>query len=137
MTGVPHRLFIDLEQGAYRLEWLTTEAEAAGEVPRYVRPEYDLGESTPLPLEAPRAEIRDYRPLPGSLGGFAFLEEELSFAGLDTPEGWIDGGESWVSFERDGTASPTAIVIDDDSGRSIALEVLPLADAVRIRDATG
>ncbi len=135
VTGIPHRLLIDLEDGAYRMEWLVTEAEASGEEERYEKPVYDLRGSAPLPLAAPRAVERSFRPLPGSLGGFEYLEDELYFAGLETPEGWIERGESWVGFERDGTATPTAIVIDDDSGRSIALDVLPLADAVRIRDA--
>ena len=29
MTGVPHRLLLDLDEAAYRLEWFASEAEAA------------------------------------------------------------------------------------------------------------
>ena len=54
--------------------------------------------------------------------------------GIETPEGWIERGDSFIVFDRDGTASYTEIFIDDPSGRQIALDVMPLADAVRIRD---
>ena len=39
-----------------------------------------------------------------------------------------------MEFARDGTTDFAAIVLDDESGGSLTLDVLPLADAVRIRD---
>ena len=39
-----------------------------------------------------------------------------------------------VSPDLDGTTVYTAIVLEDESGRSVTLDVLPLAEAVRIRD---
>jgi type II secretory pathway pseudopilin PulG len=134
LTGVPHRLLIDLDQGGYQLEWQTTEAEAEGREPEPAAP-LDLRGETPIPMAPVQAEQRAYRPLPGLMGRFEWLEDDLSFAGLQTPEGWIERGEVSIEFERDGTASYTEIHLDDESGRTLVLDVLPLADAVRINDA--
>jgi type II secretory pathway pseudopilin PulG len=134
VTGVPHRMLIDLEGGAYRLEWLEAESEPAPPKPRGA-PEYDVRGATPLPLAAPQAAGAEYRPVPGQFGEFQYLDPELGFVGIGTPEGWIELGDSFIAFDRDGTASYTEIFIDDASGRQIALDVMPLADAVRIRDA--
>ncbi|MDH3519936.1 MAG: prepilin-type N-terminal cleavage/methylation domain-containing protein [Myxococcales bacterium] len=133
VTGIPHRLLIDLESGGYRLEWLAQDSEQSAtriDGP----PEYDVRGGTPLPLAAPQATRLDYQPVPGNLGDFHYLSAELGFAGMQTPEGWIERGDSFIGFDRDGTASYTEISIEDTSGRRIALDVLPLADAVRVRD---
>lgn len=134
VTGVPHRLLIDLEGAAYRLEWLEEGGDSPPPKPNDP-PEYDVRGATPLPLAAPRAARAEYRPVPGRFGDFQYLDSELGFVGIETPEGWIERGDSFIAFDRDGTASYTEIFIDDPSGRQIALDVMPLADAVRIRDA--
>ena len=134
VTGAPHRMLIDLEGGAYRLEWLEAGSEPPPPKPRD-EPEYDVRGATPLPLAAPQASRAEYRPVPGRFGEFQYLDPELGFVGIETPEGWIEQGDSFIAFDRDGTASYTEIFIDDPSGRQIALDVMPLADAVRIRDA--
>jgi hypothetical protein len=41
-----------------------------------------------------------------------------------------------IEFATDGTATYTALYLDDDSGRTLVLDVLPLADTIRISDAT-
>ena len=134
MTAIPHRVVIDIDAGSYRVEWLTTENRAAG-LPAPAEPvDLDLRGNTPLPLAAPREAMRAYRPLPGMLGRNSYLEPELAVGGIETAEGWIDGGEVSVAFDRDGTTTYTAIVLDSDAGGSLTLDVLPLADAVRIRD---
>jgi len=133
VTGIPHRLLIDLEGGAYRLEWLEHEVDDATTA-EPARVEYDVRGATPLPLAAPQSRREGFVPVPGRIGDFHFLEHDLLFAGIDTPEGWIERGDTYVAFDRDGTGDYTEIVIDDDSGRQIALEIQPLADAVRIRD---
>ena len=135
LTGVPHRLLVDLDRGGYQLEWQATEAEAEGREPEPAVP-LDLRGETPIPMAPVNAEQRIYRPMPGLMGRFEWLEDNLTFAGLQTPEGWIDHGEVSIEFERDGTASYTEIHLEDESGRTLALEVLPLADVVRISDAT-
>lgn len=134
VTGVPHRVLIDLDGATFRVEWLA--GGAVTETPQPSAPvEYDVRGSTPLPLAAPPATRSEYQPIPGLLGDTQVLESDLRFAGIETPEGWIEGGESFIGFDRDGTATYTEILIEDESGRQIALDVLPLADAVRIRDA--
>ena len=133
VTGVTHRVLVDLEAGGYRIEWLATEAEAQGLEPEPVAP-LDLRGQAPIPLEAPLAELREYRPVPGKLGDFVQLEDSLALAGVETPGGWIDRGEASVEFERDGSAATSSIFVDDEDGRRIVLEVLPLSDAVRIGD---
>ena len=136
LTGVPHRLLIDIDQGGYQLEWQATEAEAEGREPEPLAP-LDLRGETPIPMAPVQAEQRAYRPLQGPTGRFEWLEDNLTFAGLQTPEGWIESGEVSIEFERNGTASYTEIHLGDESGRTLVLDVLPLADAVRIDDAAG
>jgi hypothetical protein len=135
LTGVPHRLLVDLDEGGYRVEWQVTEAEAEGRQPEPPAP-LDLRGETPIPMAPVLAEERAYRPLPGLMGRFEWLEDDLAFAGLQTPEGWIERGEVSIECERGGTASYTEIYLDDESGRTLVLDVQPLADAVRISDAT-
>ncbi len=132
VTGIRHRLAIDLEGGSYWLEWYVTEAEATGksETP----PVLDLRGATPIPMAPPSAGIRQFRPLPGMFGRPNQIEDSLVFHAVQTPDGSVARGEAFVEFERDGTASPTEIVLGDANGHALGLEVLPLADAVRIHD---
>jgi len=129
VTGVPHRLLIDLEGGRYRLEWLPG-ADPEEEVP----PPRVLGRAF-VPMSAPRAAARSFRPIPGQLGEFSRLETPVFFSGLETPEGWVEAGRVSIRFERDGTASASALHLEDESGKAVVLDVLPLADTVRVRDA--
>jgi type II secretion system protein H len=135
VTGIPHRLLIDLERGGYRLEWLAGQEEPQPTALPNDAFGYDVDGSTPLPLAAPQITRAEFQPVPGGLGEFRYLESDLSFTGIDTPEGWIERGDTFVAFDGDGTGAYTEIVIDDGAGREIALEILPLADAVRILDA--
>jgi len=132
VTGVPHRLAIDLDRGSYWLEWFVTQAESIGEPE--LPPVLDLRGSAPIPMAPTREAAREFRPLPGMFGRETAIEESLLFQAVETPEGSIDQGEAFVVFERDGTASPTEIILADDDGHALALEVLPLAEAVRIHD---
>jgi type II secretion system protein H len=132
VTGIPHRLSIDLEGGRYRLEWYVTEREALGE--REEPAALDLRGTSAIPMAAPLAALREFRPLPGMFGRDTQVEESLSFRLVDTPEGSVETGEAFVVFERDGTASHTEIVLADEDGHLLGVEVLPLADAVRIHD---
>jgi prepilin-type N-terminal cleavage/methylation domain-containing protein len=132
VTGIPHRLAIDLEGGSYWLEWYVTEAEALGVAEQ--TPVLDLRGATPISLAPPRTGLREFRPLPGMFGRANPLAGSLRFEGVDSLDGVIDRGEAFVEFERDGTANPMEIVLSDDDGHALALEVLPLADSVRIHD---
>jgi len=131
VTAVPHRVLFDLEDGGYRIEWLHGGKAAEGPTPIA---ELDLNGSTPLPLAAPTRSDREFEPIPGLYGNFVWLEEPLYFAGLETAEGWIERGDTFVEFSQDGSASHTEIVLEDGSGRRLVLAVLPLDDAVRFVD---
>ncbi len=136
VTSIPHRLVIDLDNAAYRLEWLATDAEARGEsaLGESPLPVPVAGGRPPIDLVAPREAQRSFQPVPGQFGRYAYLEPDLFFSGVETDQGWTEVGETFVAFERDGTTDYAAITLEDDAGRGLVLDVLPLADAVRIRD---
>jgi type II secretion system protein H len=129
VTAVPHRLTLDLEAGGWQLEWLA----GGEEEPALV----DAQGLPPIVMEAPPAAAHVYAPLPSRFGRFTPLDDEVFFAGVETAEGWIERGEAFIGFERDGTATYTVIVLTSEDGDTLELEVLPLADAVRVRDAEG
>ena len=108
LTGISHRLLIDLDEGTYRLEWFVTELEATGETGFAEAEALDLRGQTPIPMAAPLGEARLYRPLPGLIGRSERLEDSVFFSGIETRDGWIDEGQAFVSFTRDGTATYTA-----------------------------
>jgi hypothetical protein len=68
----------------------------------------------------------------GTAGRFVELDDAIVFAGVETTGGWVDSGETWIRFERDGSADATTIEIEHESGLTATLEVLPLADSVRV-----
>jgi len=131
MTGKPHRVVLDLEGGAFAIEWLVSEGEAYGDE------ELDLPdeEETEIDLLAPPVEnARDYHPIPNRFGSMDTLDQGYFFEGVDTPEGWIEQGEAYLVFEWDGSSDAAQIVISDPDTRSINLDVAPLLDVVRIRE---
>ena len=62
---------------------------------------------------------------------------QVSRHGLQTPEGYQDRGQSAIEFDLDGTASDTSLYLDDETGRRLVLDVLPLAYRVRIHAEEG
>lgn len=130
VTGHPHRILFDLDDVGYRLEWLEGDGDSGGDATADPA-SLDLSGSSPLPLAAPPRPEREFQPIPGMLGRFRWLPDPLFFAGVETPDGWIERGDTFVEFARDGSASYTEIVIEDDSGERVVLAVLPLDDAVR------
>ena len=81
MTGVPHRVVIDVEEGGYWLEWLVSEARSLGEEELAVLPVYEAGDREQIPMAPPRAAERAYRALPGSLGLSAYVPEIVRIDG--------------------------------------------------------
>ena len=93
MTGVPHRLLIDLEQGGYLIEWYVTEDrafgrgngdggglsdlfEAASELAQEERPVLDM-------VPPRKRDALDYYPIPNpSMGTFRWLDDTLYFLSL-------------------------------------------------------
>jgi type II secretory pathway pseudopilin PulG len=139
MLGVPHRISIDLDGGTWRTEWFVTEAEALGEVepadaPLAGEPEDEDGR---LDLAPPRGEEADYYPAPTSGGRDTRLEANAVFLRIDTSAGPVTRGRVAVIFERDGSTDPVSIVLRDEDGREVALDVEALDEVVRLRDAAG
>jgi len=79
-------------------------------------------------------EQADYRPLPGREGRFEWLEDTVVVGGVETAEGYTQRGDAVIEFDSDGTATDTSVYLDDDTGRTLVLHVLPLADGVRIHE---
>ena len=148
VTGVPHRLYIDIDGSAYRMEWLASEqmtevgddwdslpANGNGDASTIGTGDAstldDYGR-TRIDLSPPIAEEADYRPVIGIAGRLELLDDSIFFAGIETDGGWLDSGETWIRFERDGSADPTTIEIEHESGPAAILEVLPLADTIRV-----
>lgn len=132
LTGTPHRLLVDLESQGYRLEQWTTEALATGREEEEEVPVVIVGGQTPIELSAPRDSERDWHPLAGRLGSFAWLEDGLRFTGIERAGDFVETGDVGIVFAWDGTTDPTVIGLADEGERRIEVDVLPLADAVRI-----
>ena len=59
--------------------------------------------------------------------------DEVVISGVETDGGYLERGKVEVAFYIDGTATAAAIFLDNEADRSLVLDVLPLADRVRIR----
>ena len=132
VTGVPHRVLLDLENGVYRIEWLGQEEDEA--LPVAAALEYDVDEGSELPLRPPMRTAIEFVPVPDSFGTFHNFDGDVFVAGLETSYGWITTGLPEVVFERDGSAAYTEIVLEERGGAKQTLAVLPLDDAVRFVD---
>ena len=136
LLGVPHRVVIDLDRGAWHVEWLVTEAEALDHGTQSdpsVRQAYDPRQR--VDLSAPRGETPEYRPVPAQVGQASKLEDQLAFSRIDTSEGPVNRGTVAIGFEQDGTADPVRVVLADARGHVVALDVQPLEQTVEVQDA--
>jgi type II secretion system protein H len=131
VTGVPHRMWLELDQAAYRLEWLAEDPTAQ---PVAAYPQIDLRGNAPLQLAAPRAQGLEFRPIPGNFGRLQEIAEPFYVETVETPAGVIDRGEVSVVFARDGSADYTEIVLEDGTDNRVAIDIAPLDERVRIRD---
>jgi len=137
LTGINHRLLVDIDAGAYRVEWRVSEAQQMG-LPPEPPEELDLRGEAPIPMTPRKSSGEaDYRVLPGVAGRFEYVESSVFITGIETSAGYQDHGEAEIEFDFDGTASDTSLYLEDESGRTLALDVLPLADGVRIREEAG
>jgi type II secretion system protein H len=140
MTATPHRVFIDLENGGYRIEWLTTEEGAFAAVAeqqeglQFDEPDFDDAEEAPLDLRPPPRGEREFYPVPNRrFGSFSWIDDAVYFVGLDSPAGWIEGGDVVIGFEADGTTEFSLLEIADADDNHLTLEIEPLLDRVRRR----
>jgi prepilin-type N-terminal cleavage/methylation domain-containing protein len=158
MTGTPHRLLIDLEDGGYRIEWLVSEEEALAAILGDESPSSDasglteglgaalgsaldgedpLGAQDPIDLRPPARAERDFYPIPNrQLGSFSWIDDALYFVGLDGSGGWIESGQVALFFESDGTTEYAQLEIADADDNHMTLEIEPLLDRVRRRNGT-
>jgi prepilin-type N-terminal cleavage/methylation domain-containing protein len=142
VTGIPHRLFVDLQGGGYRLDWFVTEDEAYASLDELDAPEeppadpnmpeVDAYGNLLVSLSPPIGEQADYFAVPNRFGNADRLPDEIYFVGIDTWEGWIERGGVQIVFERDGTTDFTEIHLADAWDNLVVIEVQPLLDTVRI-----
>jgi type II secretion system protein H len=130
MTGVPHRVLLDVDGAAWRIESWSLPAGADA-----VAAETAASAAGPAgaaaALAPPGGEALEFLPLQGSLGDDAHLDARVGFELVETPEGAFDQGLLQIVFEADGTAEPARISLASESGGRMALLVAPLADTVR------
>ncbi len=146
MTGIPHRVLIDLEEGGYRVEWLVDEDRAFEAISdadvEFAASDFDQDLDNPdnggadlIDFHPPVRDERDYYPIPNrQLGSFTWLDDSRYFVGLDSSSGWIEGGEVEIVFDADGTTEYLLLEIADSSDHHLTLEVEPLLDRVRRRE---
>lgn len=139
MTGAPHRLWLDLDAGRYRLEWHVSEARALDLdeevlVDASPGPPADPYAEAELDLSAPRGAERSYHPLSSVFGRDTTLPDDVFFEAVETEVDRIAHGEVTVAFAPDGTTEATSILLADGEGSLLEIEVRPLADAVRVLD---
>jgi hypothetical protein len=131
MTGVPHRLVLDLDRGSWRVEWQPTAEDLPPEPPPEDAPP---GARRALSLAPPPRPELAFVALPTQFARSARLEEGIFLDHVSTPESVYREGRVAVAFDPDGTADPTEIELGEPRGARVVLEVQPLADAVRVRD---
>ena len=139
MTAIPHRLLIDLEDGGYRVEWLVTEEQSFGAMADATLPDLsdfgeDAGDVDSISLRPPPRSEYEYYPISNRrLGAFTWIDDAIYFVGLESPSGWIEGGDVRIVFEADGTTEYSMLEIADADDHHITLEIEPLLDRIRRR----
>ena len=130
VTGKPHRFHIDLDGSAYRLEAPGSFAAAVELDPV---PEYGTATeaTSSLSLAPPQRKTAVFQPLAGMYGNRQ-LEPGIFFAAVELDQGKTVEGETAIEFANDGTTDGATIVLENEDGDAIFIEIAPLADAVRI-----
>jgi prepilin-type N-terminal cleavage/methylation domain-containing protein len=130
-TGTQHRAVVDLDTGLW---WLEQLPEQASWIPAVV-PEGEAARRE-IQLAAPQAPPAQFVPLPGSLGRPRQLPDEVHFASVETlAAGAQLAGQVALLFEPDGTADPARVLLANEDGDVVQLELARLADEIRIGDA--
>jgi prepilin-type N-terminal cleavage/methylation domain-containing protein len=137
ILGVPHRVVIDLEGGAWQVEWYVTEARALGlEEEAAESAAADTSRAT-LDLAPPRDEEVAFHPIPDFLDSPALLGPGFAFVGLETTAGPVTRGSVAIPFEADGSTDPVRLALMDEDRRRVSLAIEALEERVRVeQDAT-
>ena len=137
MTSAPHRVVLDLDAGAWWIEWAPSEdaqvpAQDDAEARDDDAPIGPTG-TTAIDLSPPRRASGEFQPLPAGLARAWRLSDGVAFARVTTPGGEALEGSVSIAFERDGSAEPTEIALAGEGGYVLVLELRSLADAVWVR----
>ncbi len=142
MTGVPHRLLIDLEEGGYLVEWYVSEERAAGGsggdpsgfADALSGGDFDEVEGPTIDLVPSRRSARDYYPIRHrEMGTFRWLDDELYFVGVEGSTGWVEGGDYSIIFYTDGTTDAALLELANSSDQHLTLTIEPVLDRVHVR----
>jgi hypothetical protein len=128
VTGIRHQLVIDLELGEYWTEWEPRREAEAPPAPGAA------ADGPRVAMEPPLRERRSFEPVPDLSGRPNALEQEIVFEGIELDGGFADRGILELPFEVDGSTESARIVLSRPSGDTLTLELLPLAESVRIVD---
>ena len=119
VTSVPHRVWLELEEGAFRVDWFISEDRAMEDSDELVVPEAMAEQSEPeISLSPPKNDGRAYFPIPSSFGRDDWLRPDTYFEGVTTPAGWVEEGEVQLVFQRDGSTDYAEIVLADTCPQS-------------------
>lgn len=142
MTGTPHRLLIDLEEGGYMIEWLVLEEQAEAGGIAELAAAFASGDASglgadgePPPIEfvPPRRAERDFHPIPHRrMGSFQWLEDTHYFVGIEGPGGWVESGDYALVFGADGLTDAARVQLADGDDHLLVLELEPLLQHVRV-----
>lgn len=144
MTGVPHRVLIDLEEGGYLIEWFVSEDRALSAVGEGAAEDgsgfgdfgaaLGAGSDGPIDLRPPRLRERDYFPIPSAqMGRMRWLDDALYFVGVEGASGWVEGGDYPIVFFVDGTTEAALLEMADADDNHMTLTIEPILDRVRLR----
>ena len=128
VTGVRHQLVIDLEAGEYWTEWEPRRREET------TPPPGSGSEGLRVAMSPPERELRSFEPVPDRSGRGTFLDNDIVFEGIEVDGGFADRGVLQLPFEADGSSQAARIVLARPRGDTLTLELLPLAETVRIVD---
>ena len=134
MTGKAHRVLIDVDANHYRVEWYGTESELEGERPGPDEVDPALSLAAELPLAAPIDNSYAYWPVANRFGNGTVIDSRFYIDGVESANEWYKDGEIGIVFDRDGSTDPSEIVITNEDGDTVILEVSPLMETVRIHD---
>lgn len=126
MTGREHVVVVDVERGAYWVEWARPLAPDTEAPP----PE---GEGRALDLVPPPLEGEELVPLEGAFGRPRVVEDPVAILGVELDGGLADTGSVELRFDGDGATDPAVILLGTvDGEHPMRVELEPLADAVAV-----
>lgn len=128
MTGREHVVVVDVERGAYWIEWARPLRADTGEGAPPAE-----GERAALDLVPPPIEGEELVPLEGVFGRPRVVEDPVAILGVEIDGGLADTGSVELRFDGDGATDPAVILLGTvDGEHPMRVELEPLADAVAV-----